>query len=307
VKINRWQKFLLGSMAIALLTFGAARLYYQLTDDFRWSNITYEVAHRNGWETQPLVSSESAALGSLLQQPFYYIGKGAQSYAFASADGNYVLKFFKFKHLRPTSFIDWLPPLPSLEQYRQRQVARKQRKLEGVFAGYHVAFERHREESGLLFIHLNRTENSFPTVTVYDKIGWPHVIALDQVPFVVQYRVQTLRHVVQQLLSEGQLEIVKERLTQVFDLYRREYQKGIVDHDHGVMRNIGFRGDVAIHLDVGKLHAEEAIREPANQQADLQMVASRMGNWLQQHGGADADALLSHVKILISAAEPLSE
>ena len=37
----------------------------------------------------------------------------------------------------------------------------KQKKLDGVFAGYRLAYEVHRVESGLLFIHLNKTHVTY--------------------------------------------------------------------------------------------------------------------------------------------------
>ena len=81
--------------------FGIARLYYRLTDDFRLANITYELPFKPSWKVPSLTKEEYSRLAQITNQKFTYIGKGAQCYAFASEDGEYVLKFFKFKHLKP--------------------------------------------------------------------------------------------------------------------------------------------------------------------------------------------------------------
>lgn len=49
-------------------------------------------------------SNSTNQIANALNQPFYYLSCGAQCYAFASKDGEYVLKVFKFHHLRPSPF-----------------------------------------------------------------------------------------------------------------------------------------------------------------------------------------------------------
>lgn len=293
--LKSWQKCLLYCTAVVVLSFGAARLYYRLTDDFRIANISYPLPHRQEWEVTPLVLSEQQHIAEILQQSYFYIGKGAQSYAFVSQDGLYVLKFFKFKHLRPADWLSWLPPLESVKKYQHKQQIRKQRKLEGVFAGYRTAYELHRTDSGLLFIHLNTTENSYPIVTLFDKMGRRHKIALDEFPFILQYKVVTVRQVFEDLLKQGNVAEVKEAIDRIFALYCSEYDKGIVDHDHGVMRNIGFAGKKPIHLDVGKMHQEDDILKKSNQVKDLAIVAQRMKNWLDHNLSEYSAELAAHI------------
>jgi hypothetical protein len=268
---------------IGLTIFGIVRVYYNLTDDFRLGNITYETPNRSEWEVSALTAKESNQINAILNQPFAYIGKGAQSYAFGSEDGKYVLKFFKFKHLRPSWFLNLLPPIPSLEKYRLRQQQRKERKLENVFAGYRLAFQVHRPESGLLYIHLNTTKGQFPTVTVFDKLGMKHQIDLDDVVFILQERVETARVVIHRHLQQKDLAGAKAKIDAIFDLYMQEYAKGIFDNDHGVMRNVGFVAERPVHLDVGKLKQNPTIKQPNEYLKDLTMVANRMAGWLREN------------------------
>lgn len=290
------KRILLYLVLATIFLFGIARLYYRLTDDFRLANITEELTYRPEWEIPPLSPSEQNTLENILKQPFFYIGKGAQSYVFGSEDGHYVLKFFKFKHLRPSPFLEWLPSWTPLESYRLRQAARKERKFEGVFSGYHLAYSMHREDSGLLFVHLNKTKGIFPVVTVYDKIGRSHTIALDDVAFLIQNKGETLRTVIQKLLTEGNVEGAKQRLDQIFDLYASEYQKGIYDHDHGVMQNAGFTGNRPIHLDVGKLKREEKMRSKPYYSDDLALVGAKIGYWIKQNQPSFYPLLAQHIE-----------
>src|SRR5262245_49798043 len=86
----------IGRVLIAIVciavTYGGGRLYYRLTDGFVESNIMYDVPKDPRWQTVTLTGYEKEALAAILSQPFYYLGKGCQSYVFASQDGQYVIK-----------------------------------------------------------------------------------------------------------------------------------------------------------------------------------------------------------------------
>lgn len=267
----------------ALFIFVLARIYYALTDDFRLSNITYALPYEEGWKVAEPLSDQEQEITGILNQPFTYLGKGAQSYVFASADGQYVLKFFKFKHLRPSPFIDALPSIGYLKKYKERQIARKERKLFGVFKAYKLAYDLDRSESGLIFIQLNTEDNPERHVTLIDKIGIKRTLDLQNYPFILQYKGQTLRVVLNDLLKKGDIETAKKRLSQILDLYAGEYEKGIYDHDHGIMQNTGFIGDRPIHLDVGKLTREEAMRDKEIAKKDALLVVEKMMFWVSKN------------------------
>lgn len=280
---NTKKKFpikLFWTAAILAAIYFSARLYFNLTDDFRIANMTYELPHHSEWEIAMPSPAEQQQLDAVLDQPFYYIGKGAQSYAFHSKDDQYVIKFFKFKHLKPHWFMEILPPIPPIAQYKKKQAIRKERKLYGVFASYHLAYEVHRPESGLLFLHLNKTQNLNKTITIVDKVGLSRQISLDDVVFIIQEKARTTRSVLDEALKNGNISLAKQRLNQIINLYASEYRKGIFDKDHGVMHNTGFVGDRPIHLDVGKMIVNEDMKNPQVAEADFKFVVERILRWI---------------------------
>lgn len=252
------------------------RVYFHLTDDFRISNISFQMPVKEEWDIAPLSSSEQDFVNQILSQQFTYIGKGAQSYVFGSEDGSYVIKFFKFKHLKPSWVVDLLPDIEPFSTYKKKVAARKARKLYGVFNSYRLAYETNREESGLIFIQLNPTQEQ-KEVTLVDKIGFTRNVEINSIPFIIQYKGETLRDVLSNLLKENQVETAKQRIDQVFDLYMSEYRKSIYDHDHGVMHNTGFYQNKPFHLDVGKLNSFEYTPEFCYD--DLHKVAFKIAKW----------------------------
>ena len=176
---------------IAAFIFGGFRLYYRLTDDFRISNMTYELPFEAPWKAPAISEEERQQLAQILDQKFSYIGKGAQCYAFASADQHYVLKFFKFKHLKPGLFVDLIPSISPFSGYKQNCIERKRRKLMGVFNGYDLAFRENRKGSELIYLHLVPTDHLKLQASVIDKIGLERKINLDDVVFLIQRKGET--------------------------------------------------------------------------------------------------------------------
>lgn len=276
-----WPRRLLCLTLVSVFIFFSARVYYRLTDDFRLRHIVHELPHNPDWET-PITAEDRLFLETLSQKPFAYLGKGAQSYAFISEDGQYVLKFFKFKHLKPSWIVNHLPEVGPLKQYKEKSVARKERQIQSVFTGYKLAYDVHREESGLLFVHLNPTDELGMSVVVYDKIGRRFEIPMDPYIFVVQKRADVNRDVMDALLANGDLELAKQKIRQIIALYLSEYKKGIYDRDHGVLHNVGFIGDQPIHLDIGKLTLAPHMKEQDNWEPDLKIVALKYHRWMSE-------------------------
>lgn len=298
-KTGRFRLFLWFGITFVLL-FGGARLYYRLTDDFRFGNITYPMPYQINWEISELDDKEKQHLDSILNQKFTYIGKGAQSYAFSSADNQYILKFFKFKHLTPHWFVEMFPPFPPFSTYREKQAVRKNRKLYGVFESYNLAYKVHKEPSGLIYVHLNRSTNKHKKVTLIDKMGFERHIDLDSVPFLVQQKAQTTRSMINEALKKRDLPLAERRMSQIFDLYLTEYSKGIYDKDHGVMHNTGFVGENPIHLDVGKLMKEEEMKKPEVWQRDMEIIAWKFAVWIRRNYPEDYPALSQSIEAMLT-------
>jgi hypothetical protein len=285
---------------IALLVFVTARIYYRATDDFRISNITYDIPHNADWELPPLSADDRREVAEIFDQSFTYIGKGAQSYAFVSDDNDYVIKFFKYKHLKPSWFVQNLPDIGPLKAYRERVKARKQHKLNCVFNGYHLAYEVHKKECGLIFVHLNRGNDLNKKVILVDKIGIRREVDLDTVNFVLQERVDTSRKAIFSALAGDHVDKANRYIHHLIDLYLSEYSKGIYDHDHGVLHNTGFVGERPVHLDVGKLYRDENIHKPEYAQQDLAFIVAKISNKIYMrypnYHPQIADSMASYLK-----------
>ncbi|MCB1113903.1 MAG: hypothetical protein KDK62_04020 [Chlamydiia bacterium] len=253
------KKIVLG--ALGLLPIAVFFLYLE---GFREAHLHYDVPKELEWQ------AENASVEAILSQPFTYLDKGSQSYAFVDPTGNIVIKFLKFKHLKP----------PLLWQDSPRQKARKERKLRQLFDGYKTAFERHKEASGLLYVHLAKGGDFKKLLEVKGPWGETHFIDLSQIYFVIQKRGVSLEAELSRVLQDKHPEIAEEKILKMLGYYLDSYQKGLFDKDHALLRNTGFQGDEPLHFDVGMLVFDPKFKEPDFYEHDIEKNARAVAEWL---------------------------
>ncbi len=218
------------------------------------------------WEVRSPPIEEKQNIDQILSQPFMYLGAGAQSYAFVSADGGSVLKFFRMNNLLPK-------PWQGGEK-KQRKMA----KLKKTFEAYRIAYEEFKEESGLLLVHLNRSSDLQKKVTLTDRKGETHLVDLDNTVFVLQKRADLIYDHLEKL--QGESAALKKALTSLFRLILTRAEKGIADEDHGVRNNFGFSADKPIQIDIGRIAQDKHAREHSRE--ELTRVASKIKAWAEE-------------------------
>ena len=245
-------------------------LYYfcqRQTDGFSIARIRSDLEPRSEWETP-----SSADFADILNQPFRYLGKGVQTFAFASADGRYVLKFYRHHRAgHPLSFFS--PISPRLKM----TLAKRQNKRLKDFSSYKLGYDHLKEETGLIFIHLNRGD-FHQKVTLYDKIGIKHILDLNEMEFLLQQRAQPFYTALERWIDDGQLEEAKEGITGLLSLLQSRCLKGISDKDPDLQTNFGFINQRPIQFDVGRFKLDSSI----DTEAELIRITAKLKDWLDQ-------------------------
>jgi len=252
------------------------------TDGFKISNIHSSLIPRPKWALPPLSEEQKNALRLLLAQKFYYLGSGGQCYAFVSEDQKIVIKFFKHHLRRVPWLIDRLPLPEFLDQMRIKQSKKRESKLLRDFNSYKIAYETLKDETGLLFVHLNKTQNRNQELVIVDKIGIEHRLQLDELEFVVQKKAELAYPYIDHLMKEKQLPKAKEAIDQICALIIARCKKGVFDEDPRIHRNLGFVNGKAQLIDVGRLKRDATRASPAIFKEDLQKITARMQGWLEQ-------------------------
>jgi hypothetical protein len=271
------RKLFFCSITVLLIWLGIFT-YNRFTDGFSIHQMTSTLPPCPQFDID--VSEEKkAALQTLLDQKFYYLGKGCQFYVFESEDRKYVLKFFKHKHLRQYTWLNTLPLPQKLHTVCQAKIVRRAERVERLFTSCKLAYEKMPEESGLLFLHLNRTPALENSVVIVDKIGCHHTLNLDNFEYCVQKKGEPLKEVFGKI-GEEELPL---KIQQLVDLVFSRCEKGIGDRDRAFVQNVAFTEQGAIFTDIGQFYTDPTLVQKEEQVKDLKGRMASLYLWTKKH------------------------
>lgn len=288
-------------LLMVAVAYGIKLVYYQTTDGFHLSNITSDFAYDSRWQTADLSIAHKKELHSILNQPFHYLGKGCQSYVFGSEDEKYVIKFFKYQRFRPKPWGYYVDFLPGMKRYLRNKEAFKTKKREGVFESWKLAYEKLSEETGVVYVHLNKTATLHQPFVFYDKVGMKYKIDLDQYEFMVQKKAKMLCDEIDNLMVTGKQTHAEALLDTLLTRLLSEYRRGLADNDHALMQNTGVYDGVPIHVDVGQFAEDEGIKDPDFYLQELYTKTYKFRIWLNENHPALAKAFDKRLESLYGA------
>jgi hypothetical protein len=252
-----------------ILILAAGIFIYQkisFPEGFSEDKISSSLPVNPAWTIPASSKEEQQKLKEIFASRFKFLGEGAQAFAFESQDGKYVLKFFKMRRFTPSA-ADYLCP---------HVVRRRLKNLRWVFNGYKVAYEKFKKDTGLVFIHLAKTDHLHQTAIVVDDQGREHTIDLDKTEFVLQEKAELLFERLAKLHRLEDRQGVQKSIGAVLELVQRRIDKGYADRDQGVSNNFGFVGDRAIQLDIGRLY--QGVKE-----GQIEHVRDRIQRWEEEN------------------------
>ncbi len=246
---------------------------------FSVDKIASFLPHNPSWETPELVPQVREQFArEVFAQPFYYLGSGRYCYAFVSSDGKYVLKFFKMSKLLPKMWAKNFP-FSLFERFRFENVEKKELLLQETFQSFKDAYLRLKEDTGLLYLHLNRTRELRTKVELYDKKGAKFIIDIDTTPFALQWKAEKIYSRLSNLAKTEKWDEARGAVHAVLELIADRTSRGFSDGDCGVGNNYGFVGDRPILIDFGSISYNDAYAYPHRIQHQVLELAERMDHW----------------------------
>lgn len=258
---------------IVALFFGVERLCHRATDGFAMVNVYAPPGNNDRWKTdEPLPEG-------LCDQPFHYLNSGSQSYVFVSEDGKTVLKLFKFQHMRTPPILDFLPSKGKLGEKRTK----KRKVLERTLDSLTLAYTEMKEETGLLYLHLAKTDHLNKQLTFTDKIGRTHTVDLDSVEFLLQKRGTLAYHAIDQWMADGDQKKAEEAIHHLLTLAKGRCLKGIFDKDPDFSTNFGFIEAEPFQMDFGRLSHSEQEKNPQVYGPELIRITRDFEGWIAEN------------------------
>ena len=268
------------------------------TEGFQITRITSALPPEECWALPTPTVEQECLLDQALEQPFIYLAKGGQSYAFVSQDNTVVLKLFKmhrfhqYKSLYRVKIPGWM------DIWRIRLLYLQKRKLKRAFNGSTLAYTLLRNETGLLYLNLNpnpKFKRRF--VTLVDKLGISHRVSLEHVPFSLQMKVDKAFPTIVARLTEHDMEGAKRIVKEMFTYFQTRRDKCLIDLDGALRRNIGFLQEKVVSIDIGGF----VLAEPAQCQTHFFADIGRM----RKNLSPISPELLLYLDTLLAASDEL--
>jgi len=235
-----WPAFFLPlTLGLLLLAFTKINhLFVKRNEGFSLHHIYSSLQERPEWNIA--IEQDIKKVIPLLDQKFYYLKRGHQTYAFISADQKYVLKFYRFpSHMRKFSWAT--SPLSYFFGSSREETTRYNwRKLEDSFSSYKLAREELAEESGLLYVHLNPTKTLQQKVQLIDRLGKQYEIDLDRTHCILQRKGNLLFPLLEKFKYQNDRIGIQKVTSGLIQLIAKRIKKGIEDKDEVLHKNYGW-------------------------------------------------------------------
>jgi hypothetical protein len=206
-----------------------------------------------------------------LSQPFHYLGRGRQCFAFASEDGKYVLKLPRTDIYKTPFWARVLPVKPYREKLESAHLMRQQ-----FFQGsVDISFNDLQGQTGLIAVHLGKSSSKGKTLVLVDRLGFKHYLPLEKTSFVLQYKRPILMRAFSQALQDGDKEAAKRMIDALIAAVVERAEKGILNKDPSFLRNYGYDGQKAYTIDIGTF-----IRSPDTVQNSIEYSLNPIKEWL---------------------------
>jgi len=265
---------------LASFFLGIDRFVHHKSSHFTLSKIISSQKYSPEWEIPALPIEEKKDLDQILNQKFTYYSKGSQSYVFISEDKKFILKFLKQGKLHHKSWLAYIPL--SFNPYHREYLFKKE-KCRATFTACKTAFQELKKESGLIYVHLNKTRDLNKKITILDKNGQQHIVDIDKTCFYVQKHAQLIYSRISELMHSNDIENAKRIIFSVFSLIDFLGKKGVCDNDPILRKNFGLIEDIAVQIDIGKLRIDPLREQTLAYKEEVGSITNSFKIWIEKN------------------------
>ena len=270
--------FLISILLFALIMVGCSR-----PKGFTKEKILSKHAYNAQWNTFPMHQEEAKQIQSILKQRFAYLSSGNHCYVFESEDHNYVIKFFKQNHMRTHSLCNYLPPFIRHLLKREEKNKRRQKERETSFTSYKIAYEYLKEETGVLYLHLNKTTHLRQTLKLIDQHNHFITLEADKMEFLIQKKALVGYKQIAIFLENKQEHEAFKAIESLLQIMIKRHRHGLFDCDLQIFKNFGFIGTQAIEIDVGEFQIDPTQALSYKIIENLSETAQQIIEWVKQN------------------------
>ncbi|MBM3208548.1 MAG: hypothetical protein FJZ57_08145 [Chlamydiae bacterium] len=274
------KKIILAIGAIVLI-FGCITVIQKYNGKFSIENLTSSKPFEMSVYSGVLSEEESRAVEAAFSQKYTYLQHGKQVFPFVSEDGKYVIKFVRHYKAKPP-FYHSLPLPKSLRNFATKRAELNREKVDVALKSFVIAESQLKKESGLLYVHINKTSHIQKSLQVKDKLYRNFSINLDDYDFIVQKTAVLAYDQIKQLMDNNQIEQAQTLVLQIIDLIETRLKNGIHDNDITVFKNVGVVDGKPIFIDLGRFSYLPANTSTYDLRKDFLKQISSFYDWISK-------------------------
>jgi hypothetical protein len=275
--------FCIKLISYAVLALSIERFCHHQTRGFRPYKVISNFAYDERFSHDARAEDHLDAINQILSHRFTFLGDGGQGYSFLSDDNKHVLKLYKLHHTRYPHWIKDLALPPMLNTWKQKYIALQDWKKERVFTSSKIAFDMLKKETGLVYLHLNRTIDRHPSVTIVDSIGCAHTLALDNVVFAIQLKAQPAFKNFKKLAIAKKETDIQAAIDTYLPFIAKRFMKGVGDYDDGFRRNFGEVDNELIEIDIGCFYTHSHTIDQETLANELRVKSDSLFQYLSKY------------------------
>lgn len=280
--MKTWRQKFIFFLSFLILIVGLERIFHELSEGFSLPSIRSTLPYNESWNL-PLSTNTLEKVGQILSQEFVYLASGSQVYAFISEDGEYVIKFFKHKRWRLNPLMQAFPLPSALDRKRERWKEKKEQTVDATFGSCILSYTEFQQQTGVIFLHLNRTNYLKRSLILSDRLKIKHQIDLDEVQFALQKRAIPTDVYLMKLHKKKETEKAKNAISSLINFAIWRAEKGYSDKDPHPIRNFGFLNDQVIEIDIGGFHKDERKGLDYFYSHEIFKIREKFRPWLEKY------------------------
>ena len=277
-----------------------------------------DLPHNPEWEVPPLAEKELSNISTLLNQPYRLIGYGSECFAFESQDGTTIIKLYilslgRYMYFKRGLLVEdhqelagsisrhpllSLPLAGKYDVWRKKVLGLREYRLNRTFISTCLAFKELKEETGLIYVHLNDTDSFKNRLKITDKLGIAYEIDLDKAKFSIQKKATPLKKYLKRSINTGNSQAIKDCLDSFLQFIVKRCEKGYSDRDI-LMQNFGMLNDQLIEIDVGSFSHMSSSQKNRALKKELFFATRELHKWLEEHAPAYCVYLNEQTEILL--------
>jgi len=159
----------------------------------------------------------------------------------------------------------------------------KRQALIKTFTSYKIAYEEMKEETGLVYLQLNKTDTLQQPLVIIDNLGISHRLDLSKMEFLVQKRASLFYPFLEKTIQEKGLESAKKTVSDLVDFLVIRNKKEIFDKDPDLTTNFGFLDDEIIQIDIGRFRKDPQRKDLVVYHDEILRITDQFNKWLKIH------------------------